>query len=424
MTSTGGERRALGLFSLLALGINGIVGVGIFFVPSTVGALVPGPNGILVYVVTALALVPVAIVYATLGSRFDEDGGPYVWASAAFGRMAGFAVGWIAYVSAVFSTSAVVSGLATHAGPDLGFTGVSGTRFFGALTVLVLAGTAASGLRPSAIVWSLVTVLKLLPLLGLALVFALSGLGRPTFSALGMPTVSSELGRAVLVVVFALQGFEIVPLPAGHARGGARAIPIATIGSLLVAALLYVLLHAACVASLPELAKSGSPLADAAKSLGGFGLGRLVAIGTNVSAIGIAFGMFAMTPRYLAALGRNDALGEWIGKEDGRRVPQRALWTTAVAVLVLVTYGRLLELFTLSSVAVLTQYAVSAAALVVLGTRRAHGLVPRALWPAPLALVAILLIGHAARVGELIVAGGVLAAGGIVYATRRAIVGK
>lgn len=419
MTSTSSERRALGVFSLLALGINGIVGVGIFFVPSDVAGLVPGPSGILVYVVTALALVPVAIVYATLGSRFDEDGGPYVWASAAFGRAAGFAVGWIAFVSAVFSTSAVVSGLATHAGPDLGFTGPVGARIFAAITIAVMAGTAASGLRPSAIVWSTVTVLKLLPLVVLALAFVVSGVSRPTFVAVKLPEGAAELGRAALVVVFALQGFEIVPLPAGHARASARAIPIATVGSLVISALLYVLLHAACVASVPNLAKSGAPLVDAAKALGGLTLGRLVAVGTNVSALGIAFGMFAMTPRYLAALGRGDALGEWIGKEDARRVPQRALWSTAAAVLVLVTFARLLELFTLSSVAVLTQYAVSAGALVVLGMRRARGLSPRNLWPAPLALVAIFLVGHAARIGALLVAGGVLAVGGIVYTARR-----
>ncbi len=419
MTSTAADRRALGLFSLLALGINGIVGVGIFFVPSDVGRLVPGMAGILVYLGTALLLAPVAIAYATLGSRFDEDGGPYVWACAAFGPSAGFFVGWIAYVSAVLSTSAVVSGLATHAGPDLGASGPVAQRLFAVAAVVILAATAASGLRPSAVVWSSVTVLKLIPLLVLALVFVVVGLGRPLAALPHAAPSSTDLGRAALIVVFAMQGFEIVPVPAGHARTMGRAVPIATIGSLLFAALLYMVLHAACVATEPDLATSGAPLVAAARVLGGAGLGRLVLVGTNVSALGIAFGMFAMTPRYLAALGRDDALGAWVGKEDRRGVPLRALWLTAAAVLVLVVYGRLLELFALSSVAVLTQYAVSAAALGVLAARGKKGLRLRQLWPAPLALCAIALIGRAATRSELGVALLVLAIGGALYALRR-----
>jgi amino acid transporter len=89
------------------LGINGIVGVGIFLVPSRLAELVPGTPGIAVYAVTALALTPVAMVYATLGGRFSEDGGPYVWARAAFGPTFGFFVGFVMWVSAVLIVCAL-----------------------------------------------------------------------------------------------------------------------------------------------------------------------------------------------------------------------------------------------------------------------------------------------------------------------------
>ncbi|HOU91693.1 MAG TPA: amino acid permease, partial [Polyangiaceae bacterium] len=110
-----GDRALLGPVALLALGLNGIVGVGIFFLPRDVAGLVPGPAGVGVYALTALALLPVAAVYATLGGRFAEDGGPYVWARAAFGPAVAFVVGWVAWVSAVLSTAAVVVGLAETA---------------------------------------------------------------------------------------------------------------------------------------------------------------------------------------------------------------------------------------------------------------------------------------------------------------------
>jgi basic amino acid/polyamine antiporter, APA family len=411
--------QALGFFSLLLLGINGIVGVGIFFVPSRLAELVPGNAGIAVYAVTALALTPVACVYAILGGRFSEDGGPYVWARSAFGATAAFFVGFIMWVSALLSLSAVLLGFSTYAGAALGLDGELSRKLFGVATLLVLGAVAASGLRLSAWVWNSITVLKLLPLL---LLIALSiRVAAPVHASAPKPIGVGELWRGALLLVFAFQGFEIVSVPAGHARAGRWTVPVATVASLAVSAVLYLFLHAACVHALPELARSSSPLIDAGAVYGGPRTGWLVAVGTNVSALGIAFGMFAMTPRYLAVLGSEDGLGSWLSREDARGVPRHALWISAVFVLVPLLAGGLSELFVLSSVAVLTQYGVSAAALVVLACRRQNALRKSLLWPAPLALGAVLLVAWAARLSELLVAGAVFALGALLLLLRRAL---
>jgi amino acid transporter len=307
----------------------------------------------------------------------------------------------------------VVAGLAEHTAP---LVGIAEPRWVALACAVVLGSVAASGLRPSSLAWNTITVLKLAPLVLLALFLA--GSDRSVPRALVTPA-PGDLARAALVVVFAMQGFEIVPVPAGHARGSRRAIPFATLLSLGLAALLYIALHAACVAALPSLATTPAPLAAAGAALGGPGFGAVVAFGTNLSALGIAFGMFAMTPRYLAAIGREDGLGRWVAVEDSRGVPQRALLATALVVAALVLAGNLTELFALSSVAVLTQYGVSVAALGVLAARRRRGLGRRHLWPVPLALGAVVLLGHAARPRELLVALGVLALGVALLVARR-----
>lgn len=408
--------RPLGFWSLLCLGINGIVGVGIFFAPREVGSLVPGTAGVGVYALVALVLAPVAVVYATLGGRFAEDGGPYVWAREAFGTIAGFGVGWIAWVSALFSTAAVVAGLSEHAAPLFGVTSPVGARVFALACVVTLALVAASGLRPSAWAWNAVTVLKLLPLALLVVAFARAGAPLPAPAS--ESAAPAAFARAMLVVVFATQGFEIVPVPAGNARRTGIAVPAATVAALAVAGTLYVALHAACVA-LPSLAAEPAPLVAAARLHGGDGLARVVAAGTNLSALGIAFGMFAMTPRYLAALGGERGLGRWLARESSGHVPLPALCVTALGVALLVQLGRLGELFALSSVAVLAQYAVSSAALAALCVRRRAGLALRHAWPVPLALGAIALVGRAASLREVLVAGGVLALGGLLWLGRR-----
>jgi amino acid transporter len=226
----------------------------------------------------------------------------------------------------------------------------------------------------------------------------------------------------MLVAVFATQGFEIVPIPAGHVRGVRWTIPTATLGSLLVVALLYVGLHAACVRALPHLAQTTSPLVAAAQVYGGNTVSWLVRAGTTVSALGIAFGMFAMTPRYLAVLGTPYALGSWIGQHDRRNVPQHALWITTLCVGVLVVMGRLGELVVFSSVAVLTQFAASCAALVALAMRRRAGIQRRHMWPAPPVAATLLFIGQAARFRELGVTVVVVAVGEVLVVIRRGYV--
>jgi amino acid transporter len=390
--------RPVGGLALLALGINGIVGVGIFFVPADVARQAPGWGSVFVFAATALVLLPVAFTFAALGTRFHEDGGPVVYARAAIGERAAFAVGWVAYVSAISSSSAVMVGLISAAGPALGLTTPLGQRLGTLALVAVLAGTCSLGLKLSARTWTALTGLKLLPLLALVVVFAAAGPGASAGRSLpGAPGLSQWLAAA-LMTTFAYQGFEIVPVIAGQARSPARTVPWATVGSLVLSALLYVVLQAACVAALPDLQSSATPLASAAEVLGGPALGRLVAAGTNVSALGISFGMMVTTPHYLASLFRTTGLGWGLEVLDDRNVPQQALAVTWLLVSVLVQAGSRSELFALSALSVLAQYVVTAVALGVLawqgvrGLRRVHVLLA-----VPAAIVGLALASTASR---------------------------
>jgi amino acid transporter len=398
--------------SLFALGVNGIVGVGIFFTPNLLAALVPGPQGALVFLLTAAFLLPIAITFALLGRALPVDGGPYVWARAAFGDGAAFAVGWVAAVSAILSTAAVIAGLCDHLAPALGL-GVGPWRIvFGCLCVGALSLVASLGLRPSAFTWDALTLLKLLPmalLLGLALALPAS---RPSSDALASPPSFASWQRAALLAMFPLQGFEAVPVLAGSARRALRGLPVATIGSLLFAAGLYVAIQLSCVRALPDLVHHDAPLTDAARALGGQAAAEVVALGTNLSALGTAFGFVVVTPRYLAALGNDAGLGAWLGRHDGRGVPRLALALTAVLVALLASVQALGSLFALSSAAVLAQYAMAIASLLRLAIQ---GKAPRsAALPACLGLLAIALLVQAVEVAELWILGGALGLGALL----------
>jgi APA family basic amino acid/polyamine antiporter len=415
-------RQVLGFWSLLALGINGIVGVGIFFAPAELARLVPGSASALAFALTALLLLPVAWSYGRLGSAYPEDGGPYVWAREALGQRFAFGVGFVAYASAVLSTAAVVSGLGLYLAPVLGAESPLERMLFRVGAALLFSGLALCGLRPSAWIWSALTLVKLLPLLLLALLGALAFAAPAQVEPL--PAFApGDLARAALLAVFPLQGFEIVPVPAGEVRGGPRTVLLATLLALGFSALLYVLLQLACVRAMPNLAEIAAPVV-AAGSHYTHGAGTAwFAAGTNLSAIGIAFGMFAMTPRYLAALGTEAQLGPALARER-RGVPVLALGVTTACVALLVSSSSLERLFVLSSLAVLTQYAVTALCLLRLARRRTRGLGLIDEWLAPLTLVSIAALAHAAKAVELAILAGLLLLGFGLQALRHALASR
>jgi APA family basic amino acid/polyamine antiporter len=411
-------KKPLGFFALLMLGINGTIGVGIFFAPSEVAANTPGYTGALVYILAGLALLPVAFVYSKLGGRFAEDGGPYVWARLAFGPSSAFLIGFLTYVSALFSTATVATGLSEHLTSAIGPLFGLGPKAWAVSCVLALTLAAASGLRLSALAWSSVTVLKLLPLIMLTLLAAfalLSGSAPTPVDESGSHVL--QVGRALLIVVFALQGFEVVPVLAGSSHTQ-RAVPWATLGSLLLCTIFYGVLHAICVRALPDLPTHKAPLVGAAGYFGGAFAARILALGQIVSALGIAFGQTVTTPRYLATLGREEALGAWLGAEDVRRVPQRALWITSAAVIVFVLREDLGGLFALSSIAVLAQYTVATLALATLAQRGYHGVSrEQRYWAIP-AIIGIALVAQGAEIKELLTTALVTALGGLILFVR------
>ncbi len=84
--------RRLGLFDVLAIGVNAIVGSGVFSMPDDMHREMGGWSP-LAFLFCAILLMPVALSFAELAGQSDETGGPYLYARNAFGPLVGFVVG-------------------------------------------------------------------------------------------------------------------------------------------------------------------------------------------------------------------------------------------------------------------------------------------------------------------------------------------
>lgn len=410
----------LSLFDCVAIGVNGIVGSGIFLLPGRLAAEA-GPASIAAFPLCGALCALIALCFCEAAGMFDRSGGPYVYARAAFGEPVGFAVGWIALASGTLGMSAVARGFAQSLSvfaPGLSEPAAQGAA--AAALLLALGALNAAGLRAGAGASNLFSIAKLLPLVAFAAIGAVAV--RPERLAPSEPIALSGLATAVFTAVFAVSGFEVIPVPAGETRDSRRTVPIALVVSLTVATLLYAAVQAVAVGVDPGLAGSATPLSDAARLFMGRGGETLIAAAAVVSTAGYCAGSALVVPRYSVALAEDRLLPSALAARHPRTAtPLIAIavsMTSGALLAALLDFGRLVDI---ANVSLFCQYVPTCLAVLIL--RRTRPDLPRR-WrlpggvaiPAAATAVALALfvIARPAR-REIATAGLYLAVGAVVY---------
>src|SRR2546423_14955365 len=103
--SSEGLVRGIRRWDLVAVTINGIIGAGIFGLPAKVYSLI-GSYSLIAFVVCALVVMLIILCFAEVGSRFEQTGGPYLFAQQAFGSGVAFAVGWFVLLARLTAVAA------------------------------------------------------------------------------------------------------------------------------------------------------------------------------------------------------------------------------------------------------------------------------------------------------------------------------
>jgi amino acid transporter len=389
-TSSPGVVRAVGRWSLVALVFNMIVGAGIFGLPSRIHALV-GSWGLLAYAACALIVAGIGLCFGEVAGRFDSSGGPYLYAHESFGGLVGFVVGWLMLITRMSSAAVIANVMADYlaffwAPAGKGWT--HGATL--AVAIVTLTVVNVVGVRGAARVSTGLTVAKLVPLLlfvGVGIFFV----DRHAFAsppALG----SAPFTRAVLQLVFAFGGFEAAVIAAGEMKDPRRDVPFALLVGIGGATLLYVLIQAVCIGTLPGLATSTRPLSDAAAHFAGPLAGGFVALGALISTAGTLSGTLLGAPRLMFAMAEHRQLPRFLARVHARfRTPDRAILLAGAGGLALALSGTFLYLLSLNVLTRVVSYLVTALAVFPLrrrGREAASFIVPLAIVVVPLTVVA------------------------------------
>ncbi len=383
--------RSMGRLDLVAVTINAVIGAGIFGLPAKIFGLI-GDFSVIAFLVCAVFASLIVLCFAELGSRFSETGGPYLYAREAFGPLIGFEAGWLmwlARVSAFAANGNLLVGYAAYFWPRIA--SGAGRTVFLSMVVVSLMAINIVGVRNAARVSNLFTAGKLIPIA----LFIAAGLwfadwGHFTFAA---TPGYGPFSTSVLLLVYAFTGFEMAVVPSGEIRDPQRTIPIALLSAMALIALVYLLIQIVCIATLPELAGSQRPLADAANRFLGHTGAAIISAGIVISIAGNLHITLLSAARIPFAMGERGELPQLLGTTHPRfQTPHLAILFTGAVMLVLALSGTFIYALTISTLARIMIYMTTCAALPVL--RRKAGR-PRASFEVPggvaIAVLAILL---------------------------------
>jgi APA family basic amino acid/polyamine antiporter len=331
--------RAVGTFALTAAVINVIVGGGIFRMPAALSAQM-GAAAPLALLAGALAIIPIALCFAAVGSRVQVTGGPYSYLAATFGPFAGFLAGSLMWISNFTSSAGVAAALSVQVANLVPALEPALPRAL-LITGLYLALFAlnAFGVKMGARAITALAALKLTPLFLLAAVGVFFvDWSLVSFSPAAAPSWGA-LGASMALVMFAYSGMETALVPSGEVQDPARSVPRATLVAILLVVLLYLGLQIIGQGLLgSRLGESGVPVADTAGAL--WGPGRtLLLVTACISMTGFLMGNLLGTSRLVFALGRDGYLpGVFARVSAAHRVPILALvvhagiaWVLAIA---------------------------------------------------------------------------------------------
>ena len=364
MQESGSLKRSLGLATVVSLGINGVIGQGIFLLPGKAAGLM-GPSAGLALLLGGLLCFLIALSFAEVSARFDKTGGAYLYAREAFGDFVGFEVGWMTCCVAIISWAALANGFTlvlAHFIPAVGEGIVQSVTSVAIITLLSAVNW--FGAKSGAAVVKFFTVAKLIPLSMFILVgvFFVDGGNFTPFAPQGM----APLAETTLLLLYAYAGFETLVVPAGEMENPQKNVPRALFIVMALVTVVYMGIFGVAVGTFGGIAGHSNPVAAASEAFMGPIGGGLIAVGICLSVFGTNSGSALVSPRRFFALAERGDLPPIFCRVDPQSgSPRPAIFLTWMLACALSLSGTFAELAVLGVLARFAQYIPTCLAVLV-----------------------------------------------------------
>lgn len=364
--------KQLGLWTTTSLVVGGMIGSGIFSIPT---ALAPyGGISLIGWGVAATGAFILAQVLSKLSKVIPANGGPYAYSREAFGGLTAFIVAWGYWISIWATNAAITITFVSYLSvfiPALAENNLL-SGLAGMLTLWLLTAINSHSIKSAGKLQLVSTVLKIIPIL----IIAIAGFfffQAEHFSPFNLSDSSSLKAITITTAfcLFAFMGLEAATIPAGNIKNPKKTIPRATLMGTGVVTLIYVISSVSLFGILPpdQLTTSVAPYSDAAANLWGENARYFIAAGACISAFGALNGWILIQGQLPLAMAGDRLLPKIFGKTNKNNTPSFGIIVSSIIVTLLLLFNQskgLNNLYAfvllLTAVTVLISYVMSAAA--------------------------------------------------------------
>jgi basic amino acid/polyamine antiporter, APA family len=361
-------RRVLGLWQLTAIGIGGIIGVGIFVLAGQQAAMNAGPAVALSFIIAGLGSACAALCYAEFAGLIPVTGSAYTYGYAVLGEGAAWIIGWDLLLEYALVVAVVAIGWSGYVQVLLGSAGVhlpewaqksmsaetmhyfvqqglsllgfhsehpvagpsDGHRFniiaasISILVAILLTVRTEWGARFNTVIVA-IKVIGVLLVIGVGVFYIdtanwhpfiperiVDAKGVSTFGWQGVLTGAS-------VVFFAVFGYDTLTTAAEEAKNPQRDLPRAVLLSLAVAMVLYIAVSLVLTGIVHYSQLGGeASVSDAFQAIGLHWLSVVIAFAAVVGVISVLFAFMLGAARIWFALARDGLLPAWFAQVHPR----------------------------------------------------------------------------------------------------------
>lgn len=367
-------KNKLGFWSIFFLGINTIIGSGIFLLPSKAYNDV-GMGSLIIIILNAFLALSFAFCYAEASSIFNKNGSSFIYAKEAYGNFIGFEIGIFAWFIGIITWATEIQGFLTAlSGIYPKILNSDFNKIFVVLIGISLGLLNYLGVKISKILNNVITVSKLIPLF----LFILIGLFFIDFSnfigffyKIKIGIEGDNFAAATLLIFYAFTGFDLLAVAAEDMDNPKKNLPKAIISVILFCSIFYLGIMIVCIGILGKnLALTHIPIAQATKTIFG-NIGYLfITVATLISIGGITIALSFISPRSLEALSDTKYLPSIFSKKGRFNTPTYSILLTTLLTMALAMYGDFIFLAGLTVIARLIEFISTAGAIIVFRKRR------------------------------------------------------